>query len=70
MESLALKLVLAPALIGAASLAGRRWGPAVSGWLVGLPLTSGPIAFFLRLDGCSQMWREYNVLAGRSWSRT
>ena len=30
-----------------ASLAGRRWGPAVGGWLVGLPFTSAPIAFFL-----------------------
>jgi hypothetical protein len=50
MESLALKLVLTPLLIGAASLAGRRWGPAVSGWLVGLPLTSGPITFFLALS--------------------
>ncbi len=50
MDSLALKLVLTPALIGAASLAGRRWGPAVSGWLVGLPFTSGPIAFFLALN--------------------
>ncbi len=50
MDSLILKLVLTPALIGAASLAGRRWGPSVSGWLVGLPLTSGPIAFFLALN--------------------
>lgn len=49
MNTLALKLILTPALIGAASLAGRRWGPAVSGWLVGLPLTSGPIIFFLAL---------------------
>jgi len=49
MNSLALKLMLAPALIGIASLAGRRWGPSVSGWLVGLPLTSGPVAFFLAL---------------------
>ena len=32
------------------SVAGRRWGPAVSGRLVGLPLTSGPIAFFLAFD--------------------
>ncbi len=47
MNTLALKLILTPALIGAASLAGRRWGPAISGWLVGLPLTSGPIAFIL-----------------------
>src|SRR5690242_19515054 len=50
MSSLALKLVLTPVLIGIASLAGRRWGAAVSGWLVGLPLTSGPIAFFLALN--------------------
>jgi hypothetical protein len=50
MDTLALKLVLTPALIGTASLAGRRWGPAVSGWLVGLPLTSAPVAFFLALS--------------------
>ena len=50
MEGLALKLVLTPALIGVVSLAGRRWGPGVSGWLVGFPLTSGPVAFFLALD--------------------
>jgi hypothetical protein len=49
LDSLALKLVLTPALIGMASLAGRRWGPAISGWLVGLPFTSGPIALFLAL---------------------
>ena len=49
-ESLILKLVLTPALIGAASLAGRRWGAAVGGWLVGIPLTSAPIALFLALD--------------------
>jgi hypothetical protein len=50
MESFALKLVASPLLILAASLAGRRWGQSVSGWLVGLPLTSGPVAFFLALD--------------------
>jgi hypothetical protein len=50
MTVLVLKLVLTPALIGLVSLAGRRWGSAVSGWLVGLPLTSGPVAFFLALD--------------------
>jgi hypothetical protein len=47
---LALKLILAPVIIGGASLAGRRWGPAVSGWLVGMPLTSGPVLFFLALS--------------------
>jgi hypothetical protein len=49
-DTLVLKLVLAPLLIAAASLAGRRWGQAVSGWFVGLPLTSGPIALILALD--------------------
>jgi len=44
-----LKLILTPALIGAASLAGRRWGHAVSGWIVALPLTSGPVVFFIAL---------------------
>lgn len=48
--ALALKLVLTPVLVGAASLAGRRWGSAVSGWLIGIPFTSGPIAFFLALS--------------------
>jgi hypothetical protein len=47
---LAFKLLLTPALLGLVSLAGRRWGPTVSGWLVGLPLTSGPVALFLALD--------------------
>lgn len=50
MDTLALKLILTPTLIGAVSLAGRRWGPAVSGWLIGLPFTSGPITFFLALS--------------------
>ena len=45
-----LKLILAPVIIGSASLAGRKWGPAVSGWIVGMPLTSGPVIFFLALS--------------------
>ncbi len=47
---LALKLVLTPIMIAAASLAGRRWGPAVSGWLMGFPLTSAPVSVFLALQ--------------------
>jgi hypothetical protein len=47
---LALKLILTPLLVGGASLAARRWGPAIGGWLVSLPLTSGPVTFFLALD--------------------
>lgn len=49
MNSLLLKLLVTPSLIGAASLAGRRWGHSISGWLVALPLTTGPITFFLAL---------------------
>jgi len=49
-DILALKLILTPALIGIASLAGRRWGPAISGWLVGLPFTSAPVTFFIALS--------------------
>jgi hypothetical protein len=47
---LALKLVLTPLLIAAATMAGRRWGTGVSGWLVGLPLTSGPVSLILALQ--------------------
>lgn len=47
---LALKLVITPVLILAASLASRRWGEAVGGWLIGLPLTSAPVAFFLAVE--------------------
>jgi hypothetical protein len=50
MNILALKLILAPLIIGGASLAGRKWGHTVSGWLIGLPLTSGPVAFFVALS--------------------
>ena len=53
MNILALKLILAPIIIGSASLAGRRWGPAVSGWIIGMPLTSGPVIFFVALSHSS-----------------
>ncbi len=46
---LALKICITPLFILAASLAGRRWGNAVGGWLVGLPLTSGPVSVFLTI---------------------
>jgi len=47
---LLLKIILAPVLIALVSLAGRKWGPGVAGWLLGLPLNSGPILFFLLLE--------------------
>ena len=45
-----LKITLAPLLITSATLIARRWGPAIGGWFVGLPLTSGPVSLFLALE--------------------
>jgi hypothetical protein len=50
MPLLVLKLVLTPVIVGGASLAVRRWGPSVGGWIVSLPLTSGPVLLFLALE--------------------
>lgn len=48
--TLPLKLCLVPALIWAVSLAGRRWGAAVAGWLSALPIVAGPILFTIALE--------------------
>lgn len=37
---LLLKLLLAPALVVGSSLAGRRWGPRVSGMFAALPIVA------------------------------
>ncbi len=50
MPLLFFKLLLTPALIIAATYAARRWGAAVSGWIVGLPLTSGPVLVFIAIE--------------------
>jgi len=47
---LLLKIILAPVLIGLVSLAGRRWGPGISGWLLGIPVNTGPILLFFALE--------------------
>jgi len=44
-EILPLKLFLAPLLVVASTLAGRRWGPHLTGVLVALPIVAGPILF-------------------------
>lgn len=46
----AFKLVFTPFLLLAATMASRRWGAALGGFLVALPLTSGPISVFLALE--------------------
>ena len=45
-----LRLALVPAAVWVASLAARRWGHAVSGYLGGLPMIGGPITLYLALD--------------------
>ena len=50
MTVLALKLFLAPLLVVASSLAGRRWGPRMAGILVVLPIVAGPILLILYLE--------------------
>jgi len=47
---LVLKLLLTPAIMVGATLAGRRYGRLATGWLVGLPLTSGPINVFFAVE--------------------
>ena len=45
-----LRLALVPAAIWLATLAARRWGHSVSGYLGGMPLIGGPITLYLALD--------------------
>jgi hypothetical protein len=47
---LPLKLFLVPGLIYGVTLAGRRWGPAVAGWLSAFPIVSGPILLAVTLE--------------------
>ena len=49
-----LRLALVPAAVWLASLAARRWGHTVSGYLGGLPLIGGPITLYLALDHGAQ----------------
>jgi hypothetical protein len=47
---LLLKFLIPPLLICLLSLAERKWGAAVSGMLLGFPVTPGPVLFFLALE--------------------
>ena len=50
MALLLVKLLLTPAIVVATAVTGRRFGPAVSGWLIALPLISGPITCFFAYE--------------------
>lgn len=67
MESIVLRLVLPPLTVLAAGWLQRRVGPRLSGRLVGLPLTSGPLVLVLLLaDGtATAVTAAQGVLAGQ-----
>ena len=46
----ALKLTLVPLLIAAVTLATRRWGPRVGGFLTALPVVTGPTLCFYAIE--------------------
>jgi hypothetical protein len=46
----AAKVVGTPLFVAGATLAGRRFGAGVSGWLIGAPVNSAPIALFIALS--------------------
>lgn len=46
MDPLWAKLTLGPALVAAATLLGRRYGPVAAGLVAGLPIVAGPILWF------------------------
>ena len=47
---LLIKLVLAPLLVAAATSAGYRFGPKVTGWLAGFPVVAGPLILLFTLE--------------------
>jgi hypothetical protein len=47
---IALRFLLAPVLVGIASLAARRYGERVGGWIAALPFVAGPLLFIVAMD--------------------
>lgn len=57
-----LRVGLSPFLVAGASLASRRWGEAVGGWLAGFPFVAGPILLVVAL--------EHGLVFARASART
>lgn len=62
---LLLKLLTVPGFLWLISLASRRWGPNVAGWLAGFPVVVGPILLFLALEQ-GQAFATHAALAALS----
>jgi uncharacterized membrane protein (GlpM family) len=50
MAILLIKLLLVPLLIATVTLAGRRWGQDLAGWLGSFPIVAGPILLIVALE--------------------
>jgi uncharacterized membrane protein (GlpM family) len=50
MPILLIKLLLVPVLIATVTLAGRRWGQNVGGWLGSFPIVAGPILLIIAIE--------------------
>ncbi len=44
------KIILMPPLIAGVTLAVRKWGEGLGGWIGGFPWVAGPISFFIALE--------------------
>ncbi|PUA41324.1 hypothetical protein C5U62_32640 [Pseudomonas protegens] len=62
---LLLKLLMVPSFLLLISLAGRRRGPNVTGWLAGFPVVVGPILLFLALEQ-GHLFAAHTALAALS----
>ncbi|PHV13437.1 hypothetical protein [Chitinimonas sp. BJB300] len=57
------KVLAAPLMIAAASLAGKRWGPNIAGLMGGLPLVGGPVVLALWLSQGSAFATQVTLAA-------
>jgi hypothetical protein len=71
---LLLKLFLVPALIYIVTVAGRKWGPTVAGWMAAFPVVAGPILIVFTVEHGAQFGSRaaqgtlLAVLAGLTFS--
>lgn len=61
MAALVLKLTLAPGLVAAATLIGRRFGPRAGGYAAGLPVVAGPILLIVAIEQGESFGQEAAV---------
>lgn len=50
MAAMALRVLFTPLLAAGCALATRKWGEAISGWLMGLPVLSGPVSVLMLVE--------------------